>query len=395
MTASAPDVGPDPAEPDTTDPAAAGGADPPRIERRAGTDGAARIVLTGSWVLRALLPRAVALRRQMLGYVREGNAVWDLRGVLALDDAGALLLWRSWGRRRPPLQLRPEQESAFAHLSPVPLPAPAPPPRDPLAVVAALGRLLLALREHVIQVVLLSGHLVLDVLPVLRQPGRIPWREISANIHRTGAQALPIVALVGFLVGVVLSYLSAKQLAAYGANIFIINILGVGIVRELGPMLAAILVAGRSGSSMTAQLGVMRVTEELDALSVMGISQTLRLVLPKVLALAVTLPLLVLWCDAIALVGGMLAADWELGISYRQFLHTLPATLPPSNLWLGVGKGMLFGILIAVIACHYGLRIKPNTESLATGTTDSVVTSITVVILVDAAIAVLFSPVGL
>ncbi len=370
-------------------------ADPPRIARTLGPDGRARIALSGNWVLRALLPKAGALRRQLLQHARDPRVQWDLRPVDTLDDAGALLLWRCWGRRRPELLLRPEQEPAFANLSAQPPAAPAAPATDALAPVAALGRRLLSLREHLLEITLLSGHLVLDALQLLRQPALIPWREISANIHRTGAQALPIVALVGFLVGVVLSYLSAKQLQAYGANIFIINILGVGIVRELGPMLAAILVAGRSGSSMTAQLGVMRVTEELDALAVMGISQTLRLVLPKVVALSITMPLLVLWCDAIALIGGMLAANWELGISYREFLHSLPATLPASNLWLGIGKGALFGILIAVIACHYGLRIKPNTESLASGTTESVVSSITIVILVDAAIAVLFSPVGL
>jgi len=377
--------------------APAGRADPaaPLIARTVGEDGRARIRLSGTWVLRALLPQAAALRRQLLQHARDAQAQWDLRSVQTIDDAGALLLWRCWGRRRPLLLLRPEQEPSFANLSPTAL---LPPPKgrpDPLALIALLGRRLIALREHLLDIVLISGHLVLDVFHLARQPARMPWREISANIYRTGTQALPIIALVGFLVGVVLSYLSAKQLQAYGANIFIINILGVGIVRELGPMLAAILVAGRSGSSMTAQLGVMRVTEELDALAVMGISLTQRLVLPKVLALAITMPLLVLWCDTIALIGGMLAANWELGISYREFLHSLPATLPQSNLWLGIGKGMLFGVLIAVIACHYGLRIKPNTESLAAGTTESVVSSITIVILVDAAIAVMFSPVGL
>ena len=367
----------------------------PRISRSVGADGRTRIQLSGTWVLRALLPQAVALSRQLQQHARDAQAQWDLRPVETIDDAGALLLWRCWGRRRPPLLLRPEQEPAFVNLSPVALLPPPEPRHDALAPVALIGRRLLALREHLFDIVLVSGHLALDVFHLARQPARMPWREISANIYRTGTQALPIVALVGFLVGVVLSYLSAKQLQAYGANIFIINILGVGIVRELGPMLAAILVAGRSGSSMTAQLGVMRVTEELDALSVMGISITQRLVLPKVLALAITMPLLVLWCDSIAIIGGMLAANWELGISYREFLHSLPATLPQSNLWLGIGKGTLFGILIAIIACHYGLRIKPNTESLATGTTESVVSAITIVILVDAAIAVLFSPVGL
>jgi phospholipid/cholesterol/gamma-HCH transport system permease protein len=366
----------------------------PLVRRSADPDGRVRIACSGTWVLRALLPQAAQLHRQLLAYAREANVRWDLREIQTLDAAGALLLWRSWGRRRPQLQLRAEHEPAFANLAPEAAPPPPRVPLDPLAPVALVGRKLLSLAQQAGQLVLLSGHLTLDLAQLLRRPSRIPWREISANVYRTGAQALPIVAMVGFLVGVVLSYLSAKQLQTYGANIFIINILGVGIVRELGPMLAAILIAGRSGSSMTAQLGVMRVTEELDALAVMGISRTQRLVLPKVAALAITLPLLVLWCNAIALVGGMLAANWELGISYRQFLHGLPAAVPVSNLWLGVGKGMLFGILIALIACHYGLRIKPNTESLATGTTDSVVTAITVVILVDAAIAVLFSSVG-
>ena len=123
----------------------------------------------------------------------------------------------------------------------------------------------------------------------------MPWREISANIYRTGAQALAITALVGFLVGIVLSYLSAQQLKTFGADIFIINLLGVSIIRELGPVLAAVLVAGRSGSSMTAQLGVMRVTEELDAMTVMGIPHTVRLILPKVIALAISMPLVVAW----------------------------------------------------------------------------------------------------
>jgi phospholipid/cholesterol/gamma-HCH transport system permease protein len=165
--------------------------------------------------------------------------------------------------------------------------------------------------------------------------------------------------------------------------------------RELGPVLAAILVAGRSGSSMTAQLGVMRVTQELDAMSVMGIPQTSRLILPKVLALGAGLPLLVLWTDAVALFGGMVAANAELGLSYRYFFDALPAAVPVQNFYLGIGKGVVFGMLIALLACHYGLRIRPNTESLGTGTTSSVVTAITVVILVDAIFAVAFRDIGL
>jgi phospholipid/cholesterol/gamma-HCH transport system permease protein len=181
----------------------------------------------------------------------------------------------------------------------------------------------------------------------------------------------------------------------FGADVFLVNILGISITRELGPVLAAILVAGRSGSSMTAQLGVMRVTQELDAMSVMGIGYTTRLVLPKLIGLAVALPLLVVWTNAMALLGGMVAARAELGIGYRYFIDSFPGAVPIENLWLGVGKGAVFGVLIALLSCHFGLRIRPNTESLGAGTTSSVVTAITTVILVDAVFAIIFRDVGL
>jgi phospholipid/cholesterol/gamma-HCH transport system permease protein len=239
------------------------------------------------------------------------------------------------------------------------------------------------------------GQLVLDLGGMLLRPRLGPWREISAQVYRTGAQALGITALVGFLIGVVLSYLSAQQLQMFGADRFIVRLLGVSIVRELGPVLAAILVAGRSGSAITAQIGVMRVTQELDAMLVMGISHGQRLILPRVVALAVTMPLLVLWTDAMALLGGMLAAQMQLGVSAQWFLQSLPDAISLTNYWIGILKGVTFGMLIALIACHFGLRIQPNTESLGRGTTTSVVTSITGVILLDALYAVIFSSVGI
>jgi phospholipid/cholesterol/gamma-HCH transport system permease protein len=146
---------------------------------------------------------------------------------------------------------------------------------------------------------------------------------------------------------------------------------------------------------MTARIGVMRVTQELDAIAAMGISPSLRLILPKVLALIVSLPLLVVWTDLIALVGGAVSAKLELGISYHQFFSRLPNAVPVSNLLIGLLKGVVFGLSIALIACHFGLRIQPNTESLGDETTNSVVAAITLVILIDAVFAILFRGVGL
>jgi len=261
--------------------------------------------------------------------------------------------------------------------------------------VRALGAAMLLSREHLLGIVQLLGQILIDSLALIRHPLRGPWREISASVFRVGTQALGITALVGFLIGVVLSYLSAEQLKAFGANVFIINLLGMGIIRELGPVIAAVLVAGRSGSAITAQLGVMRVTEELDALTVMGIPHTVRLILPKIVALAIAMPLLILWTSGVALIGGAIAANTQLGISVHSFMLGLPGAVPVVNLWLAMGKGVVFGVLIALVACHFGLRVQPNTESLGIGTTNSVVTSITAVIIADAIFAVVFSDVGI
>ena len=172
------------------------------------------------------------------------------------------------------------------------------------------------------------------------------------------------------------------------------TILGLSLIRELGPVLAAVLIAGRSGSAMTAQIGVMRVTEELDAMRVMGIAHGYRLVLPRVLALAVAMPLISLWTAAAAMLGGMIAADLTLGVSPGYFMQTLPRAVPLANIWLALSKSAVFGVLIALIACYHGMRVLPNTESLGRRTTSSVVISITIVILVDALFAVLFKGVG-
>ncbi len=353
-------------------------------------------MLSGAWNLRGLERRLAELAPRLAEYASDKNSLWDLQGVEVIDHAGAMLLWRAWGRQRAAnLVLKPEHEPIFKHLDIPAEPVPQAARRNFRWIIESVGHQVLRLLDHLSTMLMVLGQVVLDTVYLVRQPARIPWREISSNIYRTGTQALGITALVGFLVGVVLSYLSAQQLKLFGADAFIINILGISVIRELGPVLAAILIAGRSGSAITAQLGVMRVTQELDAMAVMGIPQTLRLILPKMLALAVSMPLIVLWTNAIALMGGMVSAQAELGISYSYFLSSLPDAVPIANLWLGLGKGVVFGFLIALVACHFGLRIEPNTESLGIGTTNSVVTSITVVIIVDAVFAIMFKDIGI
>jgi phospholipid/cholesterol/gamma-HCH transport system permease protein len=272
-----------------------------------------------------------------------------------------------------------------------------PPPRKratPRDLYLGFGAAVLRAGDHVKGFVRLLGMLTLNLGQLARAPHQGPWRDFSGHLYRIGATSLPITALVGSLIGVVLAYLTAVQLRQFGANSYIVNIMGIGLIRELGPMLAAILIAGRSGSSITAQIGAMRVTDELDAMSVMGISHSYRLVMPRAMALAIAMPLISVWTTLCGLAGGMVAADVSLGITPTFFLNALPEAVQPGNLVIAVSKSVVFGILIAVVGCHFGLRVKPNTQSLGEGTTASVVTAITVVILVDALFAVLFKDVG-
>ena len=357
--------------------------------------GRLQVELSGDWTL-ASLPVPLADFEAHLRELTSQNIDWQLGGVTRLDSVGALVLWRAWGRRWPErIELSPLLRVVLERSVAVPVDQSRPSEDDRFAWLIALGTLILFGAKNLRDIVALFGQLVLDLIYLVSHPKDIPWREFSANIFRSGAQALPVTALVGFLIGIVLSFLSALQLKTFGADIYIVNLLGISIIRELGPVIVAVLVAGRSGSAMTAQIGVMRVTEEIDALATMGVSRSLRLVLPKVAALSLAVPLLVVWCSAAGIVGGMVSANLEMGLAYGFFIDALPRVVPLSNLWIGIGKGFFFGMLIALIACHFGLKVRPNTESLSARTTTAVVTSITLVIIVDAIFAILTRGIGI
>ena len=356
------------------------------------------VQLQGRWGAAELGQRAhwQALQKALQATPLKDDQGWDVQGVQWLDHIGAQLLWNHWQQRWPQQLRATEAQRAMltriAQLQQAPAPQ-----RAPLTLsgrVNQLGELVLGAIDHLRHLVLLIGQLVLDIGRLLRQPHKGPWRDFSGHLYSMGATALPITALVGFLIGVVLAYLMALQLRQFGAEAFIVDILGISLIRELGPLLGAILVAGRTGSAITAQIGVMRVTEELDAMQVMGIRHGFRLVMPRALALAVAMPLVSLWTTLAALGGGMLASDLTLGISAGYFWEALPDAVAIGNLVLAMAKSVVFGIFIALIGCHWGLRVEPNTQSLGAGTTASVVSSITMVIVVDALFAIAFKDVG-
>jgi phospholipid/cholesterol/gamma-HCH transport system permease protein len=371
---------------------------PPGLEVAAGSQG--KIVrLSGQWTALALARdratgHVIPQLRSLTG--AEGIGQWDLSRIDRMDHVGGQALWRVWGHKMPPdTTLTDTQRDIFERIALLDTVREKAEPVVKFDPFTRLGLAIFSFFEHLYGGVAMLGRVVLDLLSIVRKPRITPWTEISANVYNAGARAMPITALVAFLIGIVLSYLSAQQLRLFGANQFIVNILGLSVIRELGPVLSAILVAGRSGSAITAQIGVMRVTEELDAMQVMGIPHGLRLVLPRVIALGIAMPLLVMWTNIIALTGGALAAKFALSIDFSFFVRSLPSVVGLANLWIGLGKGVVFGMLIALAACHFGFRIKANSQSLGEGTTTSVVTSITIVILADAVFAILFQNVGL
>ncbi|KIQ29222.1 ABC transporter permease [Variovorax paradoxus] len=360
-------------------------------------EGKAWTVATGRWTALGMSSFSAwqALSKSLEAAPPADDRAWDLRPIEQLDHIGAQLLWEHWRHEWPAtLEMEAQHKAVLDQVAQYTVATPDEPPKTLADRIRAFShngpRAMYVMRDFVG----LIGQLAIDVGTLIRAPHRAPWRDFSGHLYQFGATALHITALVGLLIGVVLAYLISQQLRQYGAEAFVVNILGLSLVRELGPVLAAVLIAGRSGSAITAQIGVMRVTEELDAMRVMGIPHGFRLVMPRVLALAIAMPLISLWTSMAALLGGMLAADAALDISPAYFLSALPRAVPIANLWLAMAKSAVFGILIALIGCYFGMKVKPNTESLGRGTTSSVVTSITAVILVDALFAVLFKGIG-
>ncbi len=225
----------------------------------------------------------------------------------------------------------------------------------------------------------------------LAQPSRIRWRVVLFNLRTAGFDALPIVGLLSFLLGVVVAYQGADQLRQYGANIFVADLVGLSMLREFAPLITAIIVAGRSGSAYAAQIGTMAVTEEIDAMRTIGIEPHELLVLPKILALVIALPLLTVFADLLGVMGGMVMAKTQLGVGFAEFLDRMANAVSITSYLVGVGKAPVFAAIIAVVGCFQGFRTRGGADSVGRQTTRSVVQSIFLVIVADALFSVVFS----
>ena len=260
--------------------------------------------------------------------------------------------------------------------------------RRPLGTLDQLGRATLSLLRELQLALAFFGQMVVAVPRLLRSPRSANWRELPATMERSGADAVPIVVLVNFLIGVAMAFQAAAQLKRFGVNILIADLIGISVCRELGPLMTAIVVCGRSGAAFTAELGFMQVNGEIDALRTMGFRPMPYLVLPRTLALIVVVPLLTLVADAAGVLGGLVVGVWNLDLTARAYVNQMARVVSPWDMSSGLVKSMVFALAIALIACQQGLATSGGAEDVGRRTTATVVATLFTLILADAVITI-------
>jgi len=356
------------------------------------------LAATGEW----LVATAAELDRRLRGIeVPRGRRVLlDLTGINRLDTAGAWLLLRTehdLTARGNTVEMRNLRASFEPLIDQVRTAGFVPPARHPrpahhtiAGFIARIGEISVGLMARAYSILGFFGVVCATAVRLLRHPRRLNITAIVAQMEQTGVNALPIVALLTFLIGIVIAYQGADYLRFYGLENYTVQLTGASIFRELGVLLTAIILAGRSGSAFTAQIGTMRINEEIDAMRTIGLDPVEVLVLPRVFGLVLTLPMLTLCANFMGIFGGGLMAWSQLGIGIPQFLNQL-STIAPWSFWIGMIKSPFFAVVIALIGCYEGFQVTGSAESVGRLTTLSVVEAIFLVIVTDAVFSIFFS----
>ena len=348
----------------------------------------------GAWLARKLegLPQVLQLKAGAK-YVVSGE------GITAMDTAGALFLNRYFKQlTKQKIQYRldgfhPEWLELIQFVADNQLEAlPDGPPR--LSGVAVVGEDAVLKFHYFFHFFNFIGQIISVLIQVLRHPRKLHIKTIINTADQAGARALPIVGLLCFLIGIVLAYQLGIQLKTYGANILIVFLTGLAILREFGPLIAAIIMAGRTSSAFTAEIGSMKVNQEVDALLVMGLSPIEFLVIPKMLAMLVVFPLLIFWADFFGVLGSMLMAKFSLGVGYTSYIHEFANSLDATQLLIGLSKAPVFALIIVLVGCYQGFQVEYSADSIGKKTTKSVVQAIFLIIIADALFSILYGHVG-
>ncbi len=370
------------------------------VQAGMGADGPC-ISLHGDWVVE----QAAEIRRKIAELPRSGQVAYrfDASDIRRLDTTGAMLLIRLARRHGGdagtiiagglPAHLAELVAVVGEHLS---APAPEPPSRAGLLhLIEEIGETAVWLWKDSLKFIAFIGAVVQTFFFVLTHPRRFRFTSLVFSIEQVGLNALPIVGLISFLIGVVLAYQGASQLRRFGAEIFVVDLIAISVLREVGILLTAIVVAGRSGSAFTAQIGSMVVHEEVDAMRTIGLDPMEVLVLPRVLALVIALPLLAFFSDILGLIGGGLMAWVTQGLSPVLFMERLQENIGFWTFGVGMIKAPVFAALIALVGCYEGFQVSGSAESVGRQTTRSVVEAIFLVIVADAVFSVFFNIIGI
>lgn len=363
------------------------------------------LAASGRWDIASAEKLGPTLRDRMPG--RKGAPVClDLSGLTALDTAGALLLDRLIKRLRGQghvvavVGARPDLCALLKDVQRAAAGAEAknPAPAEKLSTFPfadRIGRATVGLGQDILSMLNFLGLVTVTAARLVRTPSRIRLKPLFFHLEQVGLNALPIVGLLSFLIGIVLAYQGADQLRRFGAEIYVVNLLGIGVLREIGILMTSIIVAGRSGSAFTAQIGTMKVNQEVDAMRTLGLDPVEMLVLPRMLALLIALPLIGFFANMVALAGGAVMAYVYLDINFGQFARQLQIAVSTTTLFVGLIKAPVFAVVIALVGCYEGLRVSGSAESVGLLTTRSVVVSIFLVIVLDAIFSILFSYIGI
>ncbi|WP_415407991.1 ABC transporter permease [Sulfurovum sp. CS9] len=349
-----------------------------------------KLISTGEWTLQSVRQ----IEKQLAKVPYDKQIIWDVSGIEQFDSAGVLLFIEYFERFKKETEVEvigytEEEKSMYTLLKEKNLKEVIAPPKQ--TILEKIGQNTVEIYKDLKDFVTFLGHLFSAFFHTLMHPGDMRFKEMIYHIHKSGFNALIIIGLSAFLVGLVIAYQSGVQLAKFGADLFIVDTVAISITREMGPMITAIVIAGRSGSAYTAEIGAMKITEEIAAMRTMGFDPYYFLVLPRIFALMIALPLLIFFADIMGIFGGMVASNLQLNISMGQFIERLNEVLEVKHYILGMIKGPVFAFLIAAVGCYRGLQVSENTESIGLHTTASVVNSIFLVIAFDALFSVIYT----
>lgn len=356
----------------------------------------------GKWTLKYITKVASGIKRISKRIPAQGNVNWDVSSVEEFDSAGIILLqhyvkeFESRFNQVTIVGASSEQQKTLMLFQQH--------ENEPDLITAKANRVSTFLEQvgknslsgfrDIIQFIAFIGEVTVAIFYSAFHPSSIRYKATIKNIEEAGVKALPIVAVTAFLIGIVVSYQASVQLGKLGANIYIVEMIAISITRELAPLITAIVVAGRSGASYTAQIGVMKISEEVNAMKTMSFDPIKFLVLPRIVALMIAMPLLIFFADIVGIAAGMMIADLQMNISYTEFILRLQNVLDTKQVWIGIIKAPFFALLIATVGCFRGFQVSYSSESVGRYTTISVVNAIFLVIVCDAVFSVVLTEIG-